>query len=186
MAEQCQLFSFGDNGYRLYTDEPITKHIREVSDEAQYDKFYSLFAFDEIGYHKELKKIIKQRNLKGVYCIPLAERKEIREKFYVRDIYGDKMPKSDEKHIFFIKVLHNIYNEIYSMLALGMAMYEDITELDGLLFYQEELQAEIDGFQMKSIRIRLKAHIELLRRLRRGYTIKESVKKVRKRWLNGD
>ena len=185
MAEQCLLFSNSGNGYRLYTEEVLTRKIRVSSEEAQYDKFYSLFAFDEIGYHKELKKIIEKRKLAGVYCISLEERKQIREKHYVRDFYGEKMSKNDEQHIFLIKALHNIYNAIYSYCALGQLMNEDITDIYGLLFYQEELQAEVDGFQMKSIKVRLKAHIEMLRRLRKGYTIREAVSKVRRRWLNG-
>lgn len=184
---QHKMFCVVDEKIEIGTEEnPFFKKLKNSSPEEEYDKFYSLFAFDEIGYHREIKELIKSKKLKGAYGLSLQERKAIREKYYVLDIYGEKMPKSDEKHIFLIKALHNIYFELYRKYSLGMVMYEDITALDGLLFYQEELQAEIDGFQMKSIRIRLKAHIELLRRLRKGYTVKEAVKKVKKRWLNGN
>jgi hypothetical protein len=184
---QTKLFLIKNEKVNLSEDDrPIVKRLKPSSDEAQYDKFYSLYAFDEIGYHRELKKIIEERNLKGVYCLPLAERKEIRKKHYVLDIYGERMSKSDENHIFRIAVLHKIYNNIYSQFLFKYALYEDVTNIDGLLFYQEELQCEIDGFQMKSLKVRVLAHLELLRLLKKGYDIKESVKRVRKEFLNGN
>lgn len=112
--------------------------------------------------------------------MPLAERKRIRKKHYSLDVNGEKMSKSDEKHIFRISVLHKIYNAIYSHFLFKFTLLEDVTNIDGLLFYQEELQAEIDGMQMKSIETRIYAHLELLRLLKKGFEIKEAIKEVLK------
>lgn len=176
--EQMRLFNIIKNDIKVDIAQTSSKRLKLSSEEPQYDKFYTLYAFDEIGYHRELKHIIKKQKLKGVYCLPLAERKKIRNKHYSLDINGDRMPKSDEKHIFRISVLHKIYNAIYSHFLFKFALNEDVTNIDGLLFYQEELQAEIDGMQMKSIEDRIYTHLTLLRLLKQGKEIKEALKIV--------
>lgn len=184
--EQVKLFLVVDNVVELPKEnELFTKIIKNSSEEEQYDKFYSLYAFDEIGYHKELKKIFNERKIRGAYDLSLEERKKLREKFYVLDDFGEKIILGDQKHIFHSHLLWRILSEIYAQFAMKYALYEDVTNIDGLLFYQEELQCEIDGFQMKSLKVRILAHLELLRLLKKGYDIKESVKRVRKEFLNG-
>lgn len=165
---------------RLFSDcaTSTLKRLKSSSANPQYDKFYTVYAFDEIGYHRELKRIIKEKKLNGVYCLPLSERKKIRNKHYPLDIYGNKMPKNDEKHIFRIAVLHRIYSAIYSHFLFKFAFHKNITNIDGLLFYQDDLQAEIDGTQMKSIEDRIYAHLALLRLLKQGKSIKEAIREV--------
>lgn len=182
--EQVKLFLINKESIELPKEnELFTKIIKNSSEEEQYDKFYSLWAFDEIGYHKHLKKVFKERNIRGAYDLSLEERKKLREKFYVLDDFGEKIILGDQKHIFRSHLLWRILSEIYAQFAMKYALYEDVTNIDGLLFYQEELQCEIDGFQMKSLKVRVLAHLELLRLLKKGYDIKESVKRVRKEFL---
>lgn len=177
--EQIRLFNIIKNDIKVDVAQTSSKRLKSSSQEPQYDKFYTLYAFDEIGYHRELKHVITKQKLKGVYCLPLAERKRIRNKHYSLDINGEKMPMSDEKHIFRMAVLHKIYNAIYSHFLFKFALFEDVTNIDGILFYQEELQAEIDGMQMKSIATRIYAHLSLLRLLKQGKNIKEAVNKIK-------
>lgn len=177
--EQMRLFNIIKNDIRVDAAQTSSKRLKSSSEEPQYDKFYTLYAFDEIGYHRELKHVITKRKLKGVYCLPLAERKRIRNKHYSLNVNGERMPKSDEKHIFRIRILHKIYNATYSHFLFKFALHEDVTNIDGLLFYQEELQAEIDGMQMKSIETRIYAHLKLLRLLKQGKSIKEAVMKIK-------
>ena len=48
---QTKLFLIKNENVSLSDDDrPIVKRLKPSSDEAQYDKFYSLYAFDEIGY----------------------------------------------------------------------------------------------------------------------------------------
>lgn len=185
-VEQVRLFLINKEFIELpKEDEIFTKTLKISNEEEQYDKFYSLFAFDEIGYHKRLKKVFEERKIRGAYDLSLKERKKLREEFYVLDDFGEKLQFSDQKHIFRSHLLWRLMSAVYAQFAMKYALYEDVTNIDGLLFYQEELQCEIDGFQMKSLKVRVLAHLELLRLLKKGYDIKESVDRVRKEFLNG-
>lgn len=65
-----------------------------------WDKFYTLFAFDEIKYHK-----LCEEN-------PKENRYKLRRLCYVLDAEGNKQPLGDEKYILRTKYLRNIMQKL--------------------------------------------------------------------------
>lgn len=123
------------------------------------------------------------------------QREEIKELCYVRDDDGNKKPLGDEHHIFRLKTLHKIYSKLYEYAHLNPLLANEKTI--NRLKYQQDLTLcesaiicrlkdlnnkgfkvnfdddfgntlEIEGTEMQSIKERLKAHLDLLRRLKRG------------------
>lgn len=85
----------------------------------------------------------------------------------------------DERHIFRVRTLHKIYSLIYGFSGVNPFERVDKIEMDGLTVHLEDMQAEIEGTEMLSIKKRLQVHIKLLRLLKQGYDVKEAVKKVK-------
>ncbi|MCD7779825.1 MAG: hypothetical protein LUH05_04055 [Candidatus Gastranaerophilales bacterium] len=93
--------------------------------------------------------------------------------------------KCNQPHIFRIKTLHLIYEQIAffifkNQLRLNLGdmrlFYNGLTiHFDNLGYYQ----AEITGSERLTIGERLKLHIKLLRLLKQGKTIKKALKKVK-------
>lgn len=109
---------------------------------------------------------------------------------------GEYVKDSDEKHIYRLKTLHNIYSLLFTYVGFSPFVSESVinrlkhTRVEDLTDWEldtinriEELnnkgftihfdgefgnQLEIKGTEMQSIKERLKAHIALLRRLRKG------------------
>lgn len=81
----------------------------------------------------------------------------------------------DERHIFRIKALHRIYSLIYGYCGINPFERNKKIELNGLTVWFEDMQAEITGSEMWSIKKRVKAHIKLLKLLRLGYTLQNAV-----------
>lgn len=81
----------------------------------------------------------------------------------------------DEKHIFRIKVLHQLYSIIYGYTETDIFCQDEKIQLAGLTIWPLETQAEITGSEMWSIKKRVKAHIKLLRLLRQGNTLQNAV-----------
>lgn len=82
----------------------------------------------------------------------------------------------DERHIFRIRALHGIYSLIFGYCGVNPFERFEKVELNGLTIWVEDLQAEITGSEMWSIKDRVKAHIKLLRLLRQGNDVKKAIK----------
>lgn len=85
---------------------------------------------------------------------------------------------SDEKHIYRYAVLQRIHSIIYDYCGINPFEHFEIKEIDGLICHKKDMQAEIKNTWRLPLGERLKLHIKLLRYLKRGYTISESLKKI--------
>lgn len=140
----------------------------------------------------ESKLSADERELLKDYTI--FQREEIKELCYVRDNEGNKKPLGDETHIFRIRTLHKLYAKLYEYAHLNPLLAKE--EVINRLKYQDDLTLaesaiicrlkdlnnkgyiihfdelgntlEIKGTELLPIAERVKAHIGLLRRLKRG------------------
>lgn len=134
---------------------------------AMYDKFYSLFAFNEIKYHKLLLRVIRRYKLNGVYDLTYLQRKKLKEKCYVLDEFNQKKSLGDQRHIFRYTALHSILEKIYLTHSYNFdKRNEKPFNWDGLVFYPDEQQAELKDFQNADLKTRIIIHIALLRLLK--------------------
>lgn len=85
----------------------------------------------------------------------------------------------DERHIFRIRNLQNIYSKLYGFTGVNPLERADKIEMHGLTVWLEDMQAEIEGTEMLSIKERLQVHVKLLKLLKHGYDVKEAVSKVK-------
>ncbi len=176
-----------------------------------YKKVYTTFAYDEIKAHKFYKKKkaeAKKNKDPSIYndLNPF----EVARQFAIYNEDGTIKLLGDQRHIYRIATLHQIYEEIGKKLLKGVQFdwYKDnVFEIEGIKVYyeyyeqglykhktardgwrsfkQEEscyISAEIDKTQELSLKNKLKIHIKLLRGLRRGLSTQEVMKEV-KRWL---
>lgn len=90
----------------------------------------------------------------------------------------------DERHIFRIKNLQHIYSKLYGFTGINPLERAEKIEMHGLTVWLEDMQAELEGTEMLSIKDRLKIHIKLLRLLKQGYNVKDAVEKMKGR--NGE
>lgn len=91
----------------------------------------------------------------------------------------------DEKHIFRIKVLHCIYsgifNELVNLGVINILEQFETKEHEGLVIFRDKYdgfeykEAIIKGTELMSLKEQLKIHINFLRNLRKGLTIKEAL-----------
>lgn len=172
---------------------------KRVHFKADWDKFYTVYMFDQTKYHRYMEAVanvdysklsVEEIDLLKNYTV--FQREEIKELCYVRDEDNKKIPLGDEQHIFRLRVLHKIYHKLYEYAHLNPLLAKE--EIINRLKYQQDLTLdesailcrlrdidnkgytvhfddytlEIKGTEMLSIAERLKAHIELLRRLKNG------------------
>lgn len=84
----------------------------------------------------------------------------------------------DERHIFRVKALHKLYSLIYGYCNINIFEKFEKKDLNGLTIWGEEKQAEITGSEMLPIKDRVTLHIKLLRLLRKGFSIEESLRRI--------
>jgi hypothetical protein len=174
MVEQLGLFGY-------FADEDAK--IKEIKEPPQYDKFYSLYVFDEITYHRLLKAYMRVKKINNVYDIDYLIRKEIREICHPVDEYGKKRIKGDERHIFRMSVLQKILAKLYQEVLFKIEWTaQEVYYTYGLAIYREDEQAEIDGTQMLSIKERVKLHLQLLKMIKKGNDIENSVNEIKERF----
>lgn len=155
-----------------------------------YAKFYTIYQYDRENFKKELRSEIEKRQ--ADYSTKIKNEDEflkiqnaILEKWFLKDEQGLKLRDSDEVHIFRIKTLHKIHELIFSytgIMPINSPYYYEglkVIKKDGLLIYPKESQAEIEGTWQGSIKERLKIHIKLLRLLRGGFSVRESILKLK-------
>ena len=84
----------------------------------------------------------------------------------------------DENHIFRIRVLHKLYSLIYGYCNINIFEQFELKDFNGLTVWGEERQAEITDTSYLPLRDRVKKHIKLLRLLRKGFSIEESLRAI--------
>lgn len=84
----------------------------------------------------------------------------------------------DERHIFRIKTLHKLYSLIYGYSGINIFEQFERKDINGLTVWGEEKQAEITGTSNLSIKERVLTHLRLLRLLRSGFSVKESLERI--------
>ena len=123
-----------------------------------YIKFYSVYQYDRIKFKKLLRKEVAKLKPKSN-----EEFKEIQNriliKCYIRDENGERKRDTDEKHIFRYKSLQAIFSTLYS-LSQRVGKHPD------LLYFDDEMQAEIKNTWYLPVSERVKIHIRLLRELK--------------------
>ncbi len=183
-----------------------------------WKKFYSVYQFDFILYHKICADVVEKApfnpfslncslkifTLYLVYyalCSNLTRYDEpkIRKLCFVLDDDFKKVPRGDEKHIYRIRSLQQIHTKLFDYAHLSpfateslvkrlsktprefwtledtgiICRIKDLNEKGYTVHFDEEFgnQLEIKGTEMMSLKDRLKAHISLLRRLKRGESL---------------
>ena len=85
----------------------------------------------------------------------------------------------DERHIFRIKTLHKLYSLLYGYSGVNVFEQFERKDLNGLTVWGEERQAEIQNTSYLPLRARVTLHIRLLRYLRKGFSVVESLERVK-------
>lgn len=138
-------------------------------DTPTYLKFYTIYQYDRIKFRELMNAWLETEEGKDenrTLFILDKKQKEILEICYIRDKEGEKLRDCDENHIFRYKTLWNIQNKIYTEI-LFKRMRNLMLNGDEVILNYDELQAELKDTWNMSIKDRVKAHIKLLRRLRK-------------------
>jgi hypothetical protein len=183
----------------------------EDFDLPDYKKVYSVYAYDKIKAHKFYKqKKEEAKKAKNPDIYNSINPYDVIQKFIIRNKDGTKKHLKDQKHIFRLKALNLIYEELGKKLIKsqdfsyydnqefnfkGIKIYYDYypqekyeyrTSREGWKNFKGEefnnISAELDGTQQMSIYKRLKIHIYLLKCLRSGLDIEETVLKTKERF----
>ncbi len=85
----------------------------------------------------------------------------------------------DENHIFRYRVLHKLYALIYGYSGVNIFEQFERREINGLIIWGEDKQAEITGTSNLELKDRVTLHIKLLRLLRKGFSIEEAIKRLK-------
>lgn len=85
----------------------------------------------------------------------------------------------DEKHIFRTQTLQRLYSLIYGYTGINIFEQFEKKEISGLTVWGEDKQAEITGTEMLGIKDRVILHLQLLRLLRKGFSIDEAICRVK-------
>lgn len=164
-----------------------TKRIRYKR--PNYLNFYTLYQYDRNKFRELLRawhktdEAIKEKNksLESWLIVLQAKQDEILEQCYIRDENGNKLRDSDAKHIYRYRTLHNIMNEIYKIIHWEFIKTGSIFNVEGLTVSSEEEIAEIHGTEWyMSVKDRIIIHLRLLRLLRKGLSISECMKQIKK------
>lgn len=154
---------------------------KEKNRDAKWDKFYSLYMFDEIKYHKLVKSYLNANKLVTYSDIPAEELKRIKNSCYIRDELGQRRPLGDCKHIFRYRTLYKLLAELGAVLTHGVVFQDDVVyyhSFAGCFFkisidyykngnkYVCEKLAEVEGSSDLSIKQRVLLHLKVLRKLR--------------------
>ena len=144
-----------------------------------YIKFYTVYQYDRLKFTALLKEWLKTDEGKNRTLKTLKQKQEeILEKCWILDDKGNRLRDSDENHIYRIKTLHKIYEQIYNQLNINVFEQFERKDLNGLIVWGEEKQAEIQNTCYLPLKDKVTLHIELLRNLRKGFSIEESLERI--------
>ena len=151
-------------------------------DVPNYLNFYSLYQYDRNKFRKLLRAWLKTDEGKNRTLETLqAKQNEILEECFIRDENGNKLKDSDEKHIYRYRTLFDIQRAIYDKIQWEFINSGSIFIIDDMNLDYDDKTAEIKGTEWgMSIKDRVIIHIRLLRLLRKGLSIKESIKLIKK------
>ena len=157
---------------------PIKKRVRYKV--PTYKKFYSIWQYDRLKFRELLNEYLKNK-----LSSPFKNQWDILDVCYIRDGNGKKMRDCDEAHIFRAGTLQKVYEKIFDYTGVmyvqypGAGMSFKTIKENGLNIYPCEGQAEIENSWQLSIKERLRLHIKLLRLLREGFSVGESILKLK-------
>jgi len=124
----------------------------------------------------------------SLYLVDKPKKKRVRYKkptykksysfTHINPFTGELEYNGDEKHIFRIRNLQHIYNALFCYYDNIFEQFE-YKEYKGLTIWGEEKQAEISNTSHLPIKRRLLLHLWLLRYLREGLSIEESLERIR-------
>ena len=170
--------------------------IRERNEIPTYLKFYCVYQYDRIKFRKLMNIWLNTKEGQNrTWETLIQKQKEILEKCYILDENGKPLRDCDENHIYRIKTLYRIYEQIYFMLSRNVLAQaynneDDIIEYEekgfriwkeqyraGFYFYEGKKYngkkfdlygANIIGTEELPLNDRLRIHIQALRELRNG------------------
>lgn len=177
---QCaKLWSEWQNG-RKKTPEEIQKYgngrVHYIV--PAYKKVYSVYQYDWYEYSQIFKKIQKLSFKYGVQIFDKTNPYKVLKLCYIKE-EGQLVGLGDQKHIFRLKTLQNLYTLIAGELTerYNLLMSEDVLNYlfkrTKIRFYPFEKQAEFLSPHPQTIKTRLLIHIQLLRLLRKGLELEE-------------
>ena len=101
------------------------------------------------------------------------------EFWHINPDTNEREYNGDEKHIFRVRTLNRLYSIIYGYCIDDVLEQFEVKEKDGMTLYGEDLQAEITGTSNLTIKQKVLLHIKLLRLLRKGFSVLDSLKAIR-------
>ena len=103
------------------------------------------------------------------------------EFWHINPDTGEREYNGDERHIFRIRTLHALYADIFAHCLVDYNLFGDFEklEIDGMIFWGNEKQAELKNSENLSIKQKVLLHIKLLRLLRKGFSVKEAIEKMK-------
>ena len=146
-----------------------------------YKKVYSVYAYDQQKYHDIYYRIHSLALKYGEHIYNRVNPYRVLALCYERDEMGNLKRLGDEPHIFRIKAFENIRNLIAKEIIIKRGFGKDEETMEyihrktGLMLYPYSEQAEMTEYVNDSLYKRLKIHIEILRNLRKGLEIEESI-----------
>lgn len=142
----------------------------------KFKKVYSIYAYDLKKYHKIWKKIYNLSIKYGLHIHHKTNKYKVLSHCFIKDECGNKISLGDEKHIF----RYAAYHRILEALAEEFISYYDFYKCPDTMLYlmnrthlilfieeKEKPLIELFEFTSRDIKERIKAHITILRLLRR-------------------
>lgn len=186
MAEQLSILAAADELTEEQKQE-WQKQLKYPTKRIRYNvpnylNFYTLYQYDRVQFMELLREWLKTPDgINRTVETLQAKQDEILEKCYILDENGNKLRDSDETHIYRYKTLHKIMRKIYDKIHWEFITTGSIFIIDELNLDYDDKTAEIKGTEWgMSIKDRVIRHIRLLRLLRKGLSIKESIKLIKK------
>lgn len=192
---------FNSNLYVIDNEKPRKKK-RIRFKKPDFIKFYTLYKFDDELYHSISQDVVNKplcpynllrfMNPVQTFFILLYfdligkwtryDEPKYRELCYYKDEDGEKNPLGDEEGIFEIKELHRLHSMLYGYCDVGDFMKKnfEVIRYKGLLIWNEDKQAEIEGTWELPIKERVLLHSRLFELLKQGVELKKAVKIARK------
>lgn len=99
--------------------------------------------------------------------------------FYSKNPYTNELQYlGDEKHIFRYAVLQRLYLILYGYCNVDIFEQFEKKNYNGLIIWGEDKQAEIADTWQLPLGDRVKIHLKLLRLLRNGFSVSESLERI--------
>ena len=146
-----------------------------------YIKFYTVYQYDRQKFTKLLKEWLRTPEGRNRTLTTLKQKQdEILAECWLYDDEGRQLRDSDENHIYRFGTLERLYEQIYYEIGANPFIRFERTNIDDLTIWGEEKQAEIKDTCYLPLKERVKLHIKLLRLLRKGFSVEESIERLRK------